>query len=809
MRCHDTVLSADGDYWIYKDNITNSASAYLCSSGYCKGKDDSCSPRRTGILCAACQPGYSESIFSSCIECAEPNWGLIFLALILLWVFALVIHTIIAASSGKSTILFYFIQTALLFASDVPISWGKSENEEPIGLCLFPLNPLSRRVLLSLLPLIMIIQLLITFAIHRIFVNIIRPLLPPRYQCRTFIEDFSEIYPTNTLDRPSKTSDEAKTPLLLESEYKEQDSRRSTGSPLRQQQLSGSPTQPRGAHGLQESTESESTNHAAQPMAIGQKSPPRKTKKGIEKHEHRQALTSHNASINGDSAPGEEGTGTDYDEDLHPTVSSSSFSGEGGLAKSKHFSPGSSTSSSMGSTETGSLAPYSIRSDDLLIVGDTGSSGRPGKGKGVTKNLVLLGSPHQAISGGFSSESDMTSASEEEFEGEFGAGRGARRQGGSKKRIILRGDVSSDLDEDEEAYDGVNDYRGSGSLLVLSEEDEQNLPRIVPAFGFELSDEEDEALEEELNEWNVVPENPVEYEGYMRKGRMVGIGNPIGMPTSKDGTALPTLGALRRWMYEKRFFHHYRLIRSLLAMLVFCYSSTSTLIFSLVDCVHIRGGGPFFLKIYPSLICDAKEFRPWLLSLIGLVPFVVCVFISICVMLFHGHRLGLLNQADVRFGIWYEMYKPKFFFWKVVELIRRLTLSAIFVFLNENVLVRGLLLSTSCFIILVAQALAWPYRRKLENSLETISTFILSVISITCIWHSKESQESKHIPATIIWVLIFVTSGIITIAFTVSIFRRRILPVLKRLLQRCYRRSSNDEPTIKDAKQRKRRLSLS
>lgn len=684
LQCYGKTLVTDEEYWIYTNKSRNKASAYLCPSGYCRGKNSSCAPHRTGILCADCEEGYHESVFSTCTKCDRPNWFLVVLAFILLWLLILVIHMIIAVSSGKSTILFYFVQTAMLFVSDIPPPWDANPNS---SICLFPMTPLHRRVLYVLVPIIMLFQILATFAIYWIYMRFIRPLLPEKYRCLKPI-----IYEDN------EDKDDATKPLLMDLDDNEHDKRRITGEAV---------DIPAKAS-LERSDSFSSVEPSYTFMSL--------------------------------SIPKDSYTRPNLMPKAAPRINRNAVPPPPGSRKSATSSDSSGSDETNSSSEASSNTHHSQQSTQSLTPGFVAASAPDSEHAifmpRVREKLVLLGDERNDPSQ-FIDESDMD-GSDAPVHSDF------------------------DLSEDDGRFDH---YDADASV------DEDSV--VVPTFGFELTDDEEseaELLESELREWTLTPEYKTRITEHAEADDIVFHSND-----SANGPR--TLGALRRWVQQKRFFHHYRLIRTVIALVTFSYSAMTTLSFTLFDCVRVRGGGPTFLKIQPSISCYSDEYRRWKYSLIGLVPILFLIVVTIAWKLISGHFKGKLNQADVRFGLLYEMYKPRFFFWKIIELVRRAALTAIFVFINEQAITRGLALSGACFIILVAQALAWPYRRKLENSLETLSTFILSVISIASIWHTKDSSTAS---SAVIWTLIFFTTFVIIVAFTVSTLRKRVIPQMQR-----------------------------
>jgi predicted outer membrane repeat protein len=694
LQCYGNNLITDEDYWIYSNETTNAASVYLCPSGYCLSRSNACAPHRTGRLCAACEPGYAESLFTACTKCNRPNWALLALAFVLMWLVILVLHMLVAVSSGKSTILFYFVQTAILFASDVPFPWKTSDPNS--SLCLFPMTPLTRRLVLLLVPMIMMLQIALTFAAQRIYMNLINPLLPAKYRIGVVHEPFHG-YDRLTLghDDPQAT---------LSSQTRERGRKSSTS-----------------ASGFSKHTGTESYLQDSDNEVLGSKNAASGTKVAIRRQLSR----------------------VDSFSSVEPSFTESAFLGE---------SPPS------------SMKPTALK-HGLRWVDESKSPDKediPTAGPSDFPHLI-----------GTESESGLSSG-EESYATDDENVRDLPPLPKVSSNILL-----DDEDSESDAFGPISQPRDHEKGLLPDEDDSDEtdtfLRQPVPVFGFELSDDEESELDAELMHWDIVVNDQQTHEHFLRSERKR-------RKETVVQESLPTLSALKRWMYEKRFFHHYRLIRTLLALTSFSYSSMSTFVFTVFDCIPIKGTKDKFLKAQPDMLCDSEDFKAWRYAAISFIPILFAFFVSICYKLFYGFYKRQLTQSDVRFGIFYEMYKPEFFFWKIIELLRRSALTAIIVFINEHAVTRGLILSGACFAILVAQALAWPFRRKLENSLETLSTFILAIISIAAIWHAKDTSSAASL---IIWVLIFCTTAIILTAFSISTFRRKILPFLRKHFPLC------------------------
>jgi hypothetical protein len=224
--------------------------------------------------------------------------------------------------------------------------------------------------------------------------------------------------------------------------------------------------------------------------------------------------------------------------------------------------------------------------------------------------------------------------------------------------------------------------------------------------------------------------------------------------------------ALYRWQQQMAFWHPYRLIRTVLSLLAGSFSSVLGIAISTIDCVTLLNGQSV-LQSAPAISCSSKQvslFR----NLNGLwVPYMVLLFIGLLWKLVDGYRKKALSSMDVRFGVWYEMYKPKMFAWKLTEMIRRLVLSFAGKLLLYSPLRRSITLFAISVAFLAIHLLTMPYRQKLENSLETLSLTALAFISIVNIRNAQLFGVVDASKGT--FVLAWVTCWIVAAAIVVAI----------------------------------------
>lgn len=231
-----------------------------------------------------------------------------------------------------------------------------------------------------------------------------------------------------------------------------------------------------------------------------------------------------------------------------------------------------------------------------------------------------------------------------------------------------------------------------------------------------------------------------------------------------------TLAKLRQVVEETTFFHRYRLTRSLVYFA--SQSIVSVMGFAMIFayCSTIPGLDlePYMAKS-PSESCSSAKFKKWRLGLIFMVPWIVVVFAFVAFRLFYGKWKGVLSNVDSKYGVLYEMFRPKFFYWKLVEILRRFILTLPLMAggsptekSNMNVVLM--------IIIFVAQIIAKPYAQRLENRLAASSLAALTLISLIVTWNPNNDPALLIVlPAVVLGITV-----LFSLAFFIAIIRATV-----------------------------------
>jgi predicted outer membrane repeat protein len=232
---------------------------------------------------------------------------------------------------------------------------------------------------------------------------------------------------------------------------------------------------------------------------------------------------------------------------------------------------------------------------------------------------------------------------------------------------------------------------------------------------------------------------------------------------SKNSAFFRELEEKYRWQIENRFFHHYRLIRTLLTLFAATFSLILGTVMATSGCITLKDGSRV-LQTAPGISCDSKYFRMWRILYAVFLPYLALVLAAILGKLISAYLSNELSQTDVRFGSWYEMFKPNLFAWKVVEMIRRICILCVGQLLLSDPPTRASLLAITMIGFLTLHLIAMPYRQKLENGLESLSLVTLSVVSLLVYWHSRQ-RIPYRLPAIFAWSLVILTALLIISGF--------------------------------------------
>lgn len=150
----------------------------------------------------------------------------------------------------------------------------------------------------------------------------------------------------------------------------------------------------------------------------------------------------------------------------------------------------------------------------------------------------------------------------------------------------------------------------------------------------------------------------------------------------------------------------------------------------------------------------AGDHLPW--AIVASVVAAVCVFVPFTLPFLHRH-----HKLKPLYDIYTGVYRDEFTWWSSVDLIRRLVLAAIFA-VESDPNRQQLALVLTCLILLAAQAVAWPFKTRTCNCIETVLLLSLSCIAVL------SGPDVTYARSVAIQVLFFVPVCTLFVAWLLS-----------------------------------------
>lgn len=190
--------------------------------------------------------------------------------------------------------------------------------------------------------------------------------------------------------------------------------------------------------------------------------------------------------------------------------------------------------------------------------------------------------------------------------------------------------------------------------------------------------------------------------------------------------------------------------RTLLALLLYSYTSLTTSTISFLNCVDF--GSARVVALFPAIDCRSAAYQH-LLPLVLLILALTLAFPVALALLFLVRRKDIqADAADQRLHAWsnlFESFKPTSFFWTVVVLVRR----TLYVACTTVIDVGNRGLGFVCLTVLctLMQYRAKPFVDKFSNRIEILSLGLHTLISAVLIRYpnSNDSHLSVAFPILI------------------------------------------------------------
>ncbi|MES1914441.1 MAG: hypothetical protein MHM6MM_006514 [Cercozoa sp. M6MM] len=199
--------------------------------------------------------------------------------------------------------------------------------------------------------------------------------------------------------------------------------------------------------------------------------------------------------------------------------------------------------------------------------------------------------------------------------------------------------------------------------------------------------------------------------------------------------------------------------RTALYLLIGSYAAVLDVVIQVVfGCTDAGLDGVQVLKSYPSVTCTSTAYLTTRLFLV-VIGLVFGLGIPAWLMFIMRRRLRRQRlftlEAQQRIGVLTEVYRPQYYFWEPLVLLRRtLLLVIVFVNVSQDETRRMLFLVGACTTVFLAvQLCTWPYRRASDNVMEllVLLSHLLTVLGLST---ASEPMTQAQSNLFAVWVLL-------------------------------------------------------
>eukprot|EP00698_Gefionella_okellyi_P026176 TRINITY_DN9889_c0_g1_i1.p1 TRINITY_DN9889_c0_g1~~TRINITY_DN9889_c0_g1_i1.p1 ORF type:complete len:1364 (+),score=321.97 TRINITY_DN9889_c0_g1_i1:123-4214(+) len=223
-------------------------------------------------------------------------------------------------------------------------------------------------------------------------------------------------------------------------------------------------------------------------------------------------------------------------------------------------------------------------------------------------------------------------------------------------------------------------------------------------------------------------------------------------------------------------------IRTLIVLLINMYETVLEAAFNFLTCVQASFNNINVVYLYPTVACTGAQYRTVQIVLAIIIACFVIGPVAISVALFRQRKQhGDLQHLQTRYGRLFQQFRPQFFYWETVLLLRRAILLVVFVPVTGTVsLGTGkLAMLTAIVAFLTLHVWLQPYTSALDNKFET-----LSLVTLAALIGIFTSQNVAELVQTVLGGALLVLTGLLLIAPTVYALFRTVRDMIRKRLQK-------------------------
>jgi len=194
------------------------------------------------------------------------------------------------------------------------------------------------------------------------------------------------------------------------------------------------------------------------------------------------------------------------------------------------------------------------------------------------------------------------------------------------------------------------------------------------------------------------------------------------------------------------------------------YTDITTNVVQYLNCIWV--GQSLLIVTYPAIDCQSDDYKTWLGVVLLVLVSVVILFplgLIVFLMISRRHILELNSKFHQYFGILFEPYSQKYFWWHGWILIRRAGIAGSAA--AQALGVRSFLFVVINFVCLQVHQYFLPYKSVMTNNFETVSLTLLTILAVLLATYGTDSNESIALHIIII-VLVVVPAMIFLVFFS-------------------------------------------
>jgi hypothetical protein len=159
--------------------------------------------------------------------------------------------------------------------------------------------------------------------------------------------------------------------------------------------------------------------------------------------------------------------------------------------------------------------------------------------------------------------------------------------------------------------------------------------------------------------------------------------------------------------------------------------------------------GESYLAAYPAISCQSPEYTQLLPLFYVLIALIVCALPIVSILFLYLRRRSLtLDTFRAKFGVLYEYYLPRAYYYESIIMLRRVVLIALIVFFKRKAVLYSIL-SVANLLFMLLHLFFQPFVLPADNKREGFALCILTLITILLAGAPLPLPDSYAIPMSL------------------------------------------------------------